>query len=58
MAPKGPLFTLQPFFMVVPTSECSLIPIWWVPSMFHVLGDPKGIPGLKLSPKHEGREEG
>jgi hypothetical protein len=57
MAPKGPLFTLQPFSMVVPTSTCILIPIWWVPCMFHVLGDPKSIPRPKPSPKHERREE-
>ena len=41
MTPKGPSLTLQPFLKVVPTSPCILIPNLWVPSMFHVLWDPK-----------------
>ena len=57
MAPKGPLFALQPFSKVVPTSSCILIPIWWVPCMLDVFGDPKNIPRPKPSPKHERREE-
>ena len=57
MTPKGPLFLLQPFLKVVPTSSCILIPIGWVPSMFHVLWDLKNIPRPKPSPKHERREE-
>ena len=58
MAPKRPLFILQPFLKFVPTSSCILIPVRWVPSMFHVLWDPKNIPRPNPSPKQETREEG
>ena len=58
MTPKGPLFTIQPFLKVVSTnSSYMFIAIWWVPSMFHVLWDPKNIPRPKPSPKREERGE-
>ena len=57
MTPKGPLFTVLPFLRGAPTSSSILIPIWSVPSIFHVLWDPKIIPRPKPSPKHERTEE-
>ena len=57
MTPKGPLLPLQPFLKVVSTSSCIIIPICWVPGMFHVLWDPKNMPRTKPSPEHERREQ-